>query len=185
MSINCILIINQQKSPESNILTASINLPDQINDDTLNQLVSEFRAKIIHYTSAPMKKTFSSITQTALVDNQHTKTTAQVVRSSSENYKKEVITMKMYQVFDALKSLKVLENRVVNFATHEQELAIKNKLQTISFDGNKATLHSQGSTITCLNVSDLVYNVHQILDDDSTLEDFFRKIYYTWESSSF
>ena len=185
MSINRILIINQQKSPESNILTASINLPDQINDDTLNQLVSEFRAKIIHYTSAPVKKTFSSITRTALVDIHPIQTTAQVFRSSSEYYKKEVAIMKMDQVIDALKSLKVVEDRVVNSVTHEKELAIKNKLQTISFDGNKATVHSQGSTITCLNVSDLVYNVHQILDDDSTLEDFFRKIFYTWESISF
>jgi hypothetical protein len=185
MSINRILIINQQKNSESNTLTASINLPTQISDAVLDEVVSEFRAKLVHYTSIPMKKTFSSINRNNLVDVQPLQTQAQAIRNKSEHYQREVSTMKMDQVIESLKSLKVLEDRVVNFVTHEQGLAIKNKLQTISVAQNKATLNSQGSSITGLDVSDLVYNIHQIIDDESTLEDFSRRIYYTWESISF
>lgn len=185
MSINRILIINQQKTSDTNTLTASINLPAQVSDDILEALVSEFRAKLIHYAAAPVKKTFSSITRAPLVEVQPLQTNAQIIRSTSEHYQKEVAFMKMDQVVEALKSLKVLEDRTVNFVTHEKGLAVKNKLQTISVDKEKATIDLQGSTITGLDVSDFVYNIHQIVGDDTTLEDFSRRIYYTWESISF
>ena len=186
MTTNRIIITNQERT-ESNILTASINLPHKLTPEILDELVQEFRTKVLSYSQKSPKKVFSNISRVPQISETSINQNMSVV-SQSQTYQDEVLQLKIDQVVQAMQFLKILELQKNPQAQEgsEKELKFKNHEILLVVDGNQIIVTNPSVTnFYTLNLKDFVVFTYNLTSSHISLEEFSKKISYAWENISF
>lgn len=186
MTINRILVTSQEKT-ESNLLIASINLPNNLTPEILEELVQEFRNKIIYYSKGKDKKVFSNISKNLNVSETSVNQSISIL-SKGNRYQEEVLGLSLDQVVQAMKFLKILELQKNPEAPEgsEKELRFKNHEIILVVDGEQIIVTNPSVTnFYNLNLKDFVVLAYNITSSDMGIEEFSKKIIYAWDNISF